>query len=201
MPEQKLVLFIDAQNCYHCAREAFFTPFDAHFYGQFKPIELGNLICSRPPPGVTRSLHEVRIYTGRPDATKDPKTYGAHMKQCQIWENAGPRVISRTLRYPVDWPDRPAQEKGIDVALAIDFIALAIDGEYDVGVIASTDTDLKPALEFVYKRYVGTRCVEVASWSGPGRQRRLSIPGAHIWCYWLDQSDYDSIADLTDYAV
>lgn len=201
MPEERLVLFVNAQNFYHGAREAFLTPSDWHVYGQFKPIDLANLICSRPPPGVTRSLQEVRIYTGRPDATKDPRTYGAHMKQCQSWERAGAKVITRTLRYSPDWPDTPAQEKGIDVALAVDFIALAIDGEYDVGVIASSDTDLTPALEFVHDRYVGMRCIEVAAWTSPWSRRRLSIPGAHIWCYWLDENDYDSVADLTDYTV
>jgi hypothetical protein len=41
------------------------------------------------------------------------------------------------------------EEKGIDVALAIDFVTMAVRGEYDVGVIMSTDTDLKPALEAV----------------------------------------------------
>lgn len=201
MPKERLILFIDAQNLYKGAREAFFEPSDWHFHGQFNPVTLGQLVVSRPPPGRERVVHEVRIYTGRPDATKDPKTYAAHMKQCQAWKKAGAKVFARMLRYPVNWPTMPAQEKGIDVAMAIDFIALAIDGEYDVGVIASTDTDLKPALEFVHKRYGSNRCVEVAAWTSPRSRRRLSIRGAHVWCYWLDRNDYDSIADLTDYAV
>ena len=59
------------------------------------------------------------------------------------------KVIQRTLRYPSDWPSRKAQEKGIDVALAVDFVMMAVAEEYDVGVLMSTDTDLKPALEAV----------------------------------------------------
>jgi uncharacterized LabA/DUF88 family protein len=199
MPTERLSIFIDAQNFYNGARRAFFIDQDSHVCGQFDPMGLGNLICSRPPPSAERSLQQVRIYTGRPDASKEPKTYAAHMKQCAAWESKGTIVIPRTLRYPTGWPQTKAQQKGVDVALAIDFVALAIDGEYDVGVIASTDTDLKPALEYVYRKRSTAQRVEVANWTGSTVQRRLSVPGTKIWCYWLNRGDYDSIADLTDY--
>ena len=196
---QRVLLFIDAQNFYHGARSAFFTWSDSHILGQFKPVELGQLICSRPPPGVTRALHQVRIYTGRPESTKEPKTYSAHMKQCAAWQMAGAIIISRTLRYPPDWPNSRPQEKGIDVALAIDFVALAIDGEYDVGIIASTDSDLKPALEYVHSKPSASPRAEVTNWRSTKSPRRLSIPGAKIWCHWLNQDDYNQVADGTDY--
>lgn len=170
-----------------------------HYVGQFDPVKLGQLICSRPPPGIDRTLHEVRVYTGRPDATKQPKAYAAHMKQCSAWQRSGATVIPRTLRYPYDWPATKAQEKGIDVALAIDFVALAIDGAYDAGVIASTDSDLRPALEYVYRKFSGSRRGEVMNWRSSSGASRLSIPGANIWCHWIDRHDYDQIQDLTDY--
>lgn len=50
------------------------------------------------------------------------------------------QVITRALRYSQTWPTDPAEEKGIDVALAIDFVRFAIYGVYDVGVIMSTDS-------------------------------------------------------------
>lgn len=197
--KEKLTLFIDDKNIYHEARRAFFTDTDPHYYGQIKPIELGQLICTRSLPSHMRKLHQVRIYTGAPDATKEPKTYSAHVKQRAIWEKAGAEVISRTLRYPYDWPSSKAEQKGVDVALAVDFVALAIDGEYDVGVIASVDSDLKPALEYV-KRKCNDRChIEVTSWNNPLKRSRLSISGCNIWCHWLEKTDFDSIADLNDY--
>ena len=64
-------------------------------------------------------------------------------------------MITQGLRYPPTWPTDPAQEKGIDVAWAIDFVRLAITGAYDVGVMMSTDTDLLPALRFVYDHDLG----------------------------------------------
>ena len=196
----KLVLFVDVQNTYRGARESFFSTTTTSANGQFDPMKLGSLIESRGGPGGTAcTLDEVRAYTGRPDPEKDPRTYTAHMKQCAQWEKSGVSVIHRGLRYPRDWPNQRAQEKGIDTALAIDYVAMAVDGLYDIGVIVSTDTDLLPALEFVSRRFAGDRHVAVAAWRSPQSNRRLSIPGTNIWCNWLHRADYDSVSDPTDY--
>jgi NYN domain len=56
-------------------------------------------------------------------------------------------VVQRPLRYPKAWPAEKAQEKGVDVALAVDFVVMAVTRVYDVGILVSTDTDLVPALE------------------------------------------------------
>lgn len=204
MVDQRVVFFIDAQNMYKGARDAFgardalgkiHEPFT---FGQIKPIELGRLICSRPPPLQTRKLEEVRVYTGRPDSSKQPTGYGANLAQCAGWEADGVIVTHRTLRYPFDWPASKAQEKGIDVALAIDFVTGAIDGKYDVGVICSTDTDLRPALEYVYRKFGGSPRAEVLAWSN---SYRLSVPGLNIWCHYLDQADFAGISDGVDYTA
>ena len=197
---ETLVLFLDDKNFYKGARGTFFYDTDAHFYGQVNPIELGNLICTRPAK-TQRRLHQVRVYTGLPDSTKEPKTYAAHMKQRQSWEKDGVEVITRVLRYPPDWPNSKAQQKGVDVALAVDFVALAIDNFYDVGVIASTDADLRPALEYVIKKCRNKCHVEVAAWFTPQTKNRLSVPGINIWCHRFSKADYDAVADLTDYNI
>ena len=197
--EEKVILFVDDKNFYHGARRAFFPSDSPHYYGQINPIELGKLISARSLPTHTRQLHQVRVYTGAPEATKDPKTFSAHTKQRIFWKSIGAEVISRTLRYPEDWPSSKAEQKGVDVALAVDFVAFAIDGEYDVGVIASTDSDLKPALEYVWSKCHGKCHIEVATWNNPLKRSRLSISGCNVWCHWLERADFDSIADLTDY--
>ena len=182
---------------YKGARTAFFKNSDPHYCGQINPIKLGKLICSRSPTNSSRLLQQVRIYTGRPDAAKQPKAYAAHIKQCNAWEKLGAKVISRILRYPPAWPTSKPEQKGVDVALAIDFVALAIDNEYDIGVIASTDTDLKPAIEYVNKK-CGTQCqAEVLAWKSSIAKTRLYMPS--VWCHHLDINDYNSLADLTDY--
>lgn len=196
----KLVVFVDSQNSYRGARRSFFNNAGPSINGQFNPATLGKLLESRGGPNGSKcALAEVRTYTGRPDPRKDPKTYAAHIKQCTKWENDGVTVIHRELRYPTGWPTHHAQEKGIDTALAIDFVTMAVDGAYDIGVIMSTDTDLLPAIEFVRTRFAGERHLAVAAWRSPQSNRRLSIPGSNIWCHWLHRADYDTIADPTDY--
>jgi uncharacterized LabA/DUF88 family protein len=157
------------------------------------------LICSKTVPGVFRYLKQARVYIGRPDASKEPKTYSAHMKQCVAWQKAGVEVVHRALRYPPTWPNLKAEEKGIDVALAIDFVAMAIDGEYEMGVIASTDSDLKPALEYVQNKCKSKCRVQAAAWISPRTSSTLYTAGSTLWCHRLDKTDYDSVADLTDY--
>ena len=197
----KLVLFIDVQNSYRGARRTFFSDAASSVDGQFDPLKLGRLIESRGGPNNALStLAEVRAYTGRPDSRKDPKTYDAHMNQCEKWQLDGVQIIHRVLRYPRGWPDQRAQEKGIDTALAIDFVTMAVDEAFDIGVIMSTDTDLLPALEFVRSGFIGKRHVATAAWSGPQGNRRLFVQGANIWCHWLNRDDYEAVADLTDYS-
>ncbi len=199
MIPKKLILFIDDKNIYRGARRAFFTDTDPHYYGQINPIELGNLICSRSPEGEARILSQVRIYTGSPDATKQPQAYAAHCKQRNEWLRLCAKVITRTLKYPINWPVTRPEQKGVDVALAVDFVTSGIDLEYEVGVIASTDTDLKPAIEYVNKKLSNICQTEVLAWHSPKSRSRLSIRASNIWCYWLDTNDYEHVSDLTDY--
>ncbi|MBA4179784.1 MAG: hypothetical protein C0506_04275 [Anaerolinea sp.] len=202
MPD-RVVVFIDSQNTYRGARDCFAPAVGRrHTDGQVDPVSVGSLICSRPPPGGARVLSEVRIYTGRPNSTKQPKAYAAHMRQCAVWERAGAVVIPRALRYPPAWPAEPPREKGIDVQLAIDYVAWAVDGRYDVGVIFSTDTDLRPALEFVAARFHGAPRAESAAWTSHGANRALRASNpAPTWCHYLDAADYGSVHDPTDYNV
>ncbi|MBI3961961.1 MAG: NYN domain-containing protein [Deinococcus sp.] len=193
----RVVLFIDAQNMYQGARRAFFDRFAHYVQGQFDPQALGRLIVDRGP--TTRVLQQVRVYTGRPEATKEHKSYAAHLRQVAAWKAKGVVVIPRTLRYPATWPQEKAREKGIDVHLAVDFVTLALEGFYEVGIMASADTDLVPALEYVHRKL--GRTVEVVAWRSARARGRLSISGANIWCHWIDRVGYDAIADPTDYTL
>ena len=194
----RLALFIDGQNAYRRARALFFSNSQSGRDGQFHPMDLGHLVAGRGgPSGVPCTLSAVRIYSGEPDARRDPRTYAAHRRQVQRWASNGTTVVTRALRYPRGWPDVPAQEKGIDVALAVDFVKLAIEGDYDVGVMMSTDNDMLPALEVVRDYASGGTHVAVAAWSSPGHHQRLRLPG--LWCHWLDQADYNAVADHTRY--
>ena len=194
------MVFIDYQNVYRGARDVFHTDRARPQDGQIRPLELAQHLTARSP--FNRRLIGVRVYRGRPDSHRDPAGYGANRRQSARWQVTPlVTVISRTLRYPFGWPAERPEEKGIDVALAVDFVVMALRGKYDIGIVMSTDTDLEPALEAVvalsgrpFPR------AEVAAWSMPGRHsRRLAVKGAGLWCHWLDEADYRSVADSTDY--
>lgn len=202
----RVVVFLDWQNVYKGAREAFCGYGAPHWEGQVHPLALGHIIAADSP--YDRQLHQVRVYRGQPDATRDPRGYAANARQVATWRQTPlVDVIMRTLRYPYGWPDshqagQKPQEKGVDVALAIDFVSMAVAREFEVGVLMSTDTDLKPALEAVARLTPtqGTRA-EVAAWSSPvGHSRRLSISSRPLYCHWLSKDAYDQIIDATSYS-
>lgn len=108
-------------------------------------------------------------------------------------------MITRPLRYPTAWPADKEREKGIDVLIAVDFVTMALDDRYEIGILASADTDLAPALEYVAKHKSMSKRVEVVAWHSQSARGRLSVSGLNVWCHWLDRTAYDAVADLTDY--
>ena len=76
---KRVMVFIDAQNFYRNARRAFFD--DApHPYtrGQFRPEAVGSILALRD---ADRTLTQVRLYTGRPDANLQPKAHRARVEE------------------------------------------------------------------------------------------------------------------------
>jgi len=63
---------------------------------------------------------------------------------------------------------RRSREKGIDVKMAVDLIAGALDNKYDTAIIVSSDADLAPVIDWVRKRlkkkveYVGFSIVQTS---------------------------------------
>jgi len=198
---QRVVVFLDYQNIYHRARDAFCARDAAAREGQVDALALGQLLASRVPGG---RLAGVRVYRGRPSKRRDSRSYAAYRRQTAMQASRGGglvTVISRNLRYPPDWPRRSAQEKGIDVALAVDFVMMIARRECDMGILFSSDTDLVPALEAVLElRPKDPPACEVAAWAAPGaRPRSLSVRAASIRRHLLSAADFRAVADPTDY--
>jgi hypothetical protein len=166
----RVMLVLDYQNALNTARTCFHQKGDPPQLGHVWPVALGELIVARRPRPST--LDQVRIYRGLPASNREPTLYAVNERQATAW-SGDPRVevIRRPLRYPRDWPTRPAQEKGIDVALAVDLIRLAVEGAYDVAVVFSRDTDLILALEAIRDMSSVHVHLEVATWQGASRLR------------------------------
>ncbi len=144
----------------------------------------------------------IGIYRGQPDPRRDPRTHAAHMRQRQAWEaQCGPllRVKTRALRYLSGRPLREADEKGIDVQLAIDVMLMGVANEYDVAILATTDNDLLPVVEglVALRAAHGRPAVEVIGWQGVARH--LSVPGVTV--RWIGRKDYEAVRDPTDYNI
>lgn len=192
-PPERVAVFIDYQNI-HLSAVELFLPYGAPpWEGHIDPMAYARLLVSkRNRPSL---LAQVRVYRGRPVPTHEPGAAAANDRQASAWQRAGVVVCRRPLRYPLDWPDLPAREKGVDVQLACDVIHLAITGQYDVMIIASRDTDLLPALELVRSKKWAR--VETASWEGAS-QIRFS-DGRGPWCHRLTAEEYAQVRDYRDY--
>lgn len=200
---ERLVVFIDEANVFEDAKRAF-TATRPAMTGRIKPWKYGMLLADRQPHGSSkpRRLTEVRVYAGQPSASKDPGSYSAHRRQVSNWQKAGATVVARPLRYPREWPNARPEQKGVDVQIAIDIVVMAIRREYDVAILASADTDLRPALEACQRLPEGCPTLEVAAWRADGGYaNRLTLPGRqHLWCHFLSQEDYVNVEDRTRYS-
>lgn len=193
----RVAVFIDYQNVHFTALELFHPWGTLAARGHVDPSALARLLVRRRRRQPSE-LVGVRVYRGRPVPDHQPGAAAANDRQADRWERDPLlTLVRRPLRYPRDWPDTPAREKGVDVALAIDFVRLSIAGEHDVAILMSRDTDLLPALETV--RTLQAAHVEVATWAG---SNRLRFSGENLpWCHFLSAADYRSVEDVTDYGI
>ncbi|MCC6791842.1 MAG: NYN domain-containing protein [Thermomicrobiales bacterium] len=206
-------MFIDYQNVYRDANRAF----GGGLYssdGQIDPIRYAQHLAGLRPQGSRRerrALEAIRIYRGRPHSEKQAKTAAAHMRQVATWEKEGEAwkpggltVVTRDLRYPRDYPrggGRP-EEKGIDVALAIDAVTMAINRELDVAMLASTDTDQRPVLEaFAALPIDPAPTLETVAWMSRTFSKKLQAPDVETFVHRLSKTAYEKVHDDRDYNV
>lgn len=202
-------VFIDYQNVFHGAQDAFFDPAlgrphptDGHVY----PLALAeHLVDLGKSHDADRVLDHVTVYKGMPTEKSHPKAQSASARQKATWQTQSKvTATTRPLRYQADGyvngrPKWKAGEKGIDVLLALDLAIGARDSLFDVGIVVSADTDLVPAMEVAMKAGVK---VESAVWSGPyGRSRGLHHSCSGTWTHTLDQGAFAKVKDTTDYTI
>lgn len=194
-------VFIDWQNAYHCAREAFGWEQWDHQYGTFSPYALAKVLASRNKRGASGVVSRVEIHRGLPGATRDPKGHAAVRRQSAAWMKENQEVVIprlRPLRYPRNWPDEPEGEKGIDVQLALGIIEAVLRDHCEVAILFSNDTDLLPVVETV-ARIAGTSRIETASWHGHDASPRLRTR-LRVVHHSLDEAIFRSVEDLADYS-
>ncbi len=148
-------------------------------------------------------LKQVRIYRGLPSNEQDPKGYGAVRKHTAALRRADPTRTEVILK-PLHYDDGGApREKSVDVQLAVDFVMMAINDEYDIGVIFTTDTDLKPPLDAAFDLHGRAfPWPMTAGWDGPNHYKRCiaATGNRRAPCIWITMPTYMKVKDSTRYA-
>jgi uncharacterized LabA/DUF88 family protein len=142
---KRVAVFIDYQNCYRRARDAFFPTSDNHTDGQIDPLRLGLKLKGDPSRG--RELVGVHLFRGLPSSRHDPVGQAATDRQIELWKR---RPLVTVHGRPLNYRDpQNPREKGVDVHLAVAMVRSAYLRAYDIAVLVSEDTDLIPALDAV----------------------------------------------------
>jgi uncharacterized LabA/DUF88 family protein len=119
---KRTVAFIDGQNLFHSAREAF-----GYTWPNYDVTALARSVCAKAGWDLVRT----QFYTGVPDALDDPRWSRFWGAKLLFMSRCGVKVYSRPLRYRnkrVRLPDGTdhtflaGEEKGIDVRIALDVI-------------------------------------------------------------------------------
>jgi len=198
--DKRAVVFVDGQNLFHGAKEAF-----GHRHPTFDIHALARTICARQ--GWT--LAQARFYTGIPNASDN--AFWNHFWTTKLGQMGrdGVWTFSRPLRYRNETVEVPgfgeftrmvATEKGIDVRLALDIVRLARQGTFDVALVFSQDQDLSEAVVEVRRiAREQDRWIKMASAfpSSPLSTNRRGINGTD-WIA-IPRAEYDACQDKRDY--
>lgn len=171
----------------------------------------------RPGVGVEAVLRKVLVYRGQPSADHDAPGYARSQAQKAQWErDRRVQVTLRPLKYRyqraatgrpatdingVKIPVGPPQEKGVDVLCALAAVREASDAATDLVILATSDSDLAPALDEV--RALGTAKIETFCWYNQqtrvGYQLHPTDRSRRLWNTQLGEAEFRASWDPTIY--
>jgi uncharacterized LabA/DUF88 family protein len=199
-PVKRTIAFFDGQNLFHTVKSAF-----GYIYPNYDVKALAQSICAARG----WQLDQVRFYTGVPDSTDNLMWSGFWAAKLLAMSRQGVWTFSRPLRYrnqTVKLPDGTshaflaAEEKGVDVRIALDVIRLAHRRDYDVALVFSQDQDLSEvAAEVRTISMEQSRWIKMASAFpvSPASRNRRGINSTD-WIR-IDRVAYDACIDPRDY--
>lgn len=199
---KRAVAFIDGQNLYYAAKEAFgygFPNYDVH------------ALAARISKAHRWKLKQVRFYTGIPDASDNRRWNAFWVAKGAAMGRQKVVVVTRPLRYRNQTVRLPngsrhtflaAEEKGIDVRIAVDVIRLAHSKDYEVALLFTQDQDLaEVAREIRVIAQEQKRWIKLLSAfpDSPARRNHRGVNGTD-WIR-IDRSTYDACLDPRDFGV
>ncbi|EDL49449.1 NYN domain-containing protein [Erythrobacter sp. SD-21] len=192
--------FIDGQNLFKQAKRLF-----GHREPNFDPValhrEVSRMAGFAPGP--------VRVYTGIPAANRQPRWHLFWNNKIQAMKRAGVTVTTRPLRYrkrqlfdedgEVETITQ-AEEKGIDIRIALDLVRMARREELDAAIIYSQDQDLNEVVsEIEAISQLQGREIPLASAFPWASQTHFDRGIARTQWLRIDQETYGSCVDPADY--
>ena len=197
---KRVIAFIDGQNLYHAAKEAFGYPYPNYDVGK-----LAHAVAVQQGWDCVG----VQFYTGVPEVTDHDFWHAFWNMKLAAMGTRGIRVFRRSLRYrnqTVRLPDGRThtflvgQEKGIDIRLALDIVHAVRTNQCDVALVFSQDQDLSEVAEEVRAISLEqNRWVKMASAFpvSPTTRNRRGINKTD-WIR-VDRAIYDACIDPADY--
>ncbi len=133
---ERVCIFIDGSNFYHQLKES----------GTNTKIDYGDLSQTLVTP--KRKLIRTYYYVCPPtdpthDSYHDQQKFFSYLKNTPYLQLRFGHIEQRGSTHV---------EKGIDVQIAVDMIALAYENAYDTAILISNDADLLPAVEHVKQK-------------------------------------------------
>lgn len=202
----RVMLFIDGQNLYgSCLR---------HFgHGYCHP----HLLAQELLQG--RELAGVRFYSGIHDPRLNPVANAALNRRLEALRKQGVWTFTHPLKYSeqevvdhstalcshgfckVDVRQR-GREKGIDLRIGLDMLRLARQGQYDVAILVTQDTDLNQAVDelILLRDELGLwlACETAYPYNPDSGHPNFRLRSCRRW-HLIDQPMFDRIRDDTDY--
>jgi len=199
-PVKRAYAFFDGQNLFRSVKESF-----GYIYPNYDPAKLAALVCRQKE----WELKQVYFYTGVPDVSDDPHWNQFWRKKIAYMGKQGIKTFSRPLRYRNQRRKLPdgnevpvlvAQEKGIDIRIALDVVRFAREQVYDVSILFSQDQDFSEvAQEIRAISDLQDRWIKILSAfpSSPTSRNKRGIDKTD-WLP-LDRATYDACIDSNRY--
>ncbi|MEC7743595.1 MAG: NYN domain-containing protein [Pseudomonadota bacterium] len=192
--------FIDGQNLFMQAKRLF-----GYHTPNFDPLALHREMCKVAGflPGA------VRFYTGMPSARRQPRWYAFWCNKTQAMERIGVDVTTRPLRYrkrrifdedgDVEFMVQ-AEEKGIDIRIALDLVRMARRDELTAAIIYSQDQDLNEVVSEI-EAIGGLKGIEIKLACAFPTSPQSDFDRGVMNTQWLrfDKQLYDRCIDDRDY--
>ncbi len=134
--DARIMIFIDGSNLYHSLKNLFHrTDLDIGKMSQ-KLMDKRRLVRIYYYNAQVSRKHE-------PDRYRDQQAFFASINAIPYCELRLGRLVYNS------WPSSPPYEKGVDIQLASDMITHSYKNNYDVAVLAASDTDYVGAVQAV----------------------------------------------------